>query len=284
MGAANGGQIVLSAVTAALVDGMPEFEFHDLGLVQLKGVVEPVHVVGVAGDGHDWIDTPLLTAQVSHGNLPRLQTEMVGDLADLQRRIANLARARVVTLTGSGGVGKTRAAIEIGWLVVDEFIDGVWLVELAPIADAELVLTGIAAVLGVRPQPGMTVAESIVDWCYGRRMLLVLDNCEHVLDPVAEITTVYSRRVPGGGRCWCSREPLGVDGEIVVRIASLEEIYGIELFVMRAMATDSRSYPPTWTARRSLRSVDAWTVFRWRSNSPPLDPIPDPRCIVGTSR
>ena len=244
MGAANGGQIVLSALTAGLVDGISEFELHDLGLVQLKGVVEPVHVVGVAGTGHDWINTPLLTAQVSRCNLPRLQTEMVGNVVDLQRRVANLARARVVTLTGPGGVGKTRAAIEIGWLVVDEFIDGVWLVELGPIGDVGLVFTGIAAALGVHPQPGMTVVDSIVDWCYGRRMLLVLDNCEHVLDPVAEIVAAVVTRSSTVTIVATSREPLGVDGEIVVRIPSLEEIYGIELFVLRAMAADS-SFEPT---------------------------------------
>ena len=201
-----------------------------------------------------WIDTPLLTTQVSRGNLPRLQTEMVGDLADLQRRVANLARARVVTLTGSGGVGKTRAAIEIGWLVVDEFIDGVWLVELGPIADADLVHTGIAAVLGVRPQPGMTVVESIVDWCYGRRMLLVLDNCEHVLDPVAEITTAIAAGCPTVTIVATSREPLGVAGEIVVRIPSLEEIYGIELFVLRAAAADS-SFEPTDADREMIAEI-----------------------------
>ena len=254
MAAANGGQIVLSALTAGLVSGVSEFEFHDLGLVQLKGVVEPVHVVGVAGDGHAWIDTPLLTTQVSRGNLPRLQTEMVGDLADLQRRVANLARARVVTLTGSGGVGKTRAAIEIGWLVVDEFVDGVWLVELGPIADGDLVLTGIASVLGVRPQPGMTVVDSIVDWCYGRRMLLVLDNCEHVLDPVAEITAAIVAGCPTVTIVATSREPLGVDGEIVVRIPSLEETYGIELFVMRATAADS-SFEPTDADREVIAVI-----------------------------
>ena len=254
MAAANGGQIVLSALTAGLVEGISELEFHDLGLVQLKGVVEPVHVVGVAGDGHAWIDTPLLTTQVSRGNLPRLQTEMVGDLADLQRRVANLARARVVTLTGSGGVGKTRAAIEIGWLVVDEFVDGVWLVELGPIADADLVHTGIAAVLGVRPQPGMTVVESIVDWCYGRRMLLVLDNCEHVLDPVAEITAAIAAACPTVTIVATSREPLGVDGEIVVRVPSLEEVYGIELFVLRAMAADS-SFEPTDADREVIAEI-----------------------------
>ena len=201
-----------------------------------------------------WIDTPLLTTQVSRGNLPRLQTEMVGDLADLQRRVANLARARVVTLTGSGGVGKTRAAIEIGWLVVDEFVDGVWLVELGPIADADLVHTGIAAVLGVHPQPGMTVVESIVDWCYGRRMLLVLDNCEHVLDPVAEITAAIAAGCPTVTIVATSREPLGVDGEIVVRIPSLEEIYGIELFVLRATAADS-SFEPTDADREVIAVI-----------------------------
>ncbi len=254
MAAANGGQIVLSALTAGLVSGVSEFEFHDLGLVLLKGVVEPVHVVGVAGDGHAWFDRPLLTAQVSRGNLPRLPDEMVGDLADLQRRIANLARARVVTLTGSGGVGKTRAAIEIGWLVVDEFVDGVWLVELGPIADSDLVVTGIASVLGVHPQAGMTVVDSIVDWCYGRRMLLVLDNCEHVLDPVAGLTAAIVAGCPTVTIVATSREPLGVDGEIVVRIPSLEESFGCELFVLRATAADS-SFEPSDADREVIAVI-----------------------------
>ncbi len=243
MGAANGGQVVLSALTAGLVDGVSDFKLYDLGPVQLKGVIEPVSVVGVAGEGHEWIDTPLLTTEISRGNLPRPQTEMVGDLADLQRRVANLAQARVVTLTGSGGVGKTRASIEIGWLVIDEFVDGVWLVELAPIADPELALTGIASTLGVLPQPGMTLVESIVDWCYGRRMLLILDNCEHVLDPVVQLVRAIVAACPTVTIIATSREPLGVDGEIVVRIASLDERYGVELFVNRAVSADSSFHP-----------------------------------------
>ncbi len=254
MGAANGGQVVLSALTAGLVDRVSDFELHELGSVQLKGVIEPVDVVGVAGVGHEWIDAPLRTTEISRGNLPRPQTEMVGDLADLQRRVDNLAQTRVVTLTGSGGVGKTRAATEIGWLVVDEFVDGVWLVELAPVADPDLALTAIATTLGVLPQPGVTLVDSIVDWCYGRRMLLILDNCEHVLDPIVELV----RAVVAGSQTVTiiatSREPLGLDGEIVVRIASLDERYGAELFVNRATAADS-SFQPTDADRESIASI-----------------------------
>lgn len=76
-----------------------------------------------------------------------------------------------MTLTGSGGVGKTRAAVEIGWLVVDEFVDGIWLVELAPLADPDVVLAALASTSSIQPKPGMTMVESIVDWCLARRML-----------------------------------------------------------------------------------------------------------------
>ena len=254
MAAANGGQIVSSALTVGVLGDSNEFKFFDLGDVTLKGVVEPVQVFGVAGGGHEWVDTPLLTTQASAGNLPRLQTDFVGDLADLQRRVANLANARVVTLTGSGGVGKTRAAVEIGWLVVDEFVDGVWLTELAPVNDADLVVSAIASTLGAQSSPGMTLSDAIVDWCVGRRMLLIIDNCEHVIDAVVDLV---QRIVAGGPTVTIiatSREPLGVAGEIVVRIPSLEQTFGVELFTMRAAAADS-SFQPTPDDLGAIESV-----------------------------
>jgi predicted ATPase/class 3 adenylate cyclase len=243
MGAANGGQVVVSDLTAGLVQRMADVKVVDLGSVELKGVVEPVHVYGVAGGGHEWIDTPLLTSQVGPGNLPRLQTESVRDVADLQRRVANLAQASIVTLTGSGGVGKTRAAIEIGWLVVDEFVDGVWLVELAPVADPDLAATTIASTLGARMQPGTMIIDSIVDWCFGRRMLLIIDNCEHVLDPVSDVVRAIVAACPTVTMIATSREPLGVPGETVVRIASLDERDATELFVLRARSADAAFEP-----------------------------------------
>ena len=244
MGAANGGQVLVSDLTAGLVEQVADVKLVDLGSIELKGVIEPAHVYGVAGDGHEWLDIPLLTGQVTRGNLPRLQTESVGDLADLQRRVANLAQASVVTLTGSGGVGKTRAAIEIGWLVVDEFVDGVWLVELAPVADPDLAVTTIATALGVHLQPGSTMIESIVDWCLGRRMLLIVDNCEHVLDPVIDVVEAIVAGCPTVTIIATSREPLGVAGETVARIASLDERYATELFVLRAKSADA-GFEPT---------------------------------------
>ena len=243
MGAANGGQVIVSDLTAGLVERMTDVKVVDLGSVELKGVVEPVHVYGVAGEGHEWIDVPLLTGQIGRGNLPRLQTESVRDVVELQRRVANLAQASVVTLTGSGGVGKTRAAIEIGWLVVDEFVDGVWVVELAPVADADLAVTAIASTLGVRLQSGTTVIDSIVEWCSGRRMLLIIDNCEHVLDPVSDVVRAIVAACPTVTMIATSREPLGVPGETVVRVASLDERDATELFVLRARSADAAFEP-----------------------------------------
>ncbi len=243
MGAAHGGQVVISALTAGIVADQSDIDLVDLGLSQLKGLVDPVHVYGVSAEGHQWIDKPLVSSLASTGNLPRLQTETIGDLPDLQRRVAGLADARVTTLTGSGGVGKTRAAIEIGWLVVDEFVDGVWMIELAPLADPDAVISSIASTLSVHRQPGATLVESIVDWCLGRRMLLIVDNCEHVLSPVIELVSAIVSGCPTVTVIATSREPLGVAGERVVRIPSLNDDHAHELFVVRACAADSAFVP-----------------------------------------
>ena len=243
MGAANGGQVVVSALTAGLLDPSVGVELVDLGSTRLKGVIEPVAVFGVSAPGLEWLDQPLISAQTNPGNLPRPHTELVGDLADLQRRVSNLSDNRLVTLTGSGGVGKTRAAIEIGWLVIDEFVDGVWFVELASIADPDAVDAAIAATLGARPQPGMSLTESIIDWCLGRRMLLIVDNCEHVLRPVLDLVAAIAAACPMVTTLATSREPLGVPGERVVRIPSLAPVFGEELFMVRAAAADSTFAP-----------------------------------------
>jgi predicted ATPase len=239
MAAANGGQLVASAVTVAVIGEAMGVKLFDLGEVVLKGVVEPVQVFGVAGAGHEWVDVPLLTGQASRGNLPRLQTDFVGDLAELHRRVANLAHARLVTLTGSGGVGKTRAAMEVGWLVVDEFVDGVWWAELAPVVDGDLVVSAVATMLGAYSSLDMTLSEAVVDWCVGRRMLLILDNCEHVVDAVVDLVQGIVAECPTVTVIATSREPLGVAGEVVVRIPSLEQTFGVELFTMRAAAVDT---------------------------------------------
>jgi len=239
MGSAHGGQLVVSALTGQLVDRVDDVTLVDLGRVALKGVVDPVHVLGVSANGLNWLDRPLVSTQQTAGNLPRLQTDLVGDLAGLHQRVAELPKAGLVTLTGSGGVGKTRAAIEIGWLVVEEFADGVWLAELAPVTSPEEVIPAVASTMSVQAQPDMTLVESIVEWCNGRRMLLILDNCEHVLDPALDLVSAIVSSCPTVTILATSREPLGVSGEQVVRVPSLDADQSIELFCIRASAADN---------------------------------------------
>ena len=129
---------------------------------------EPVEVVVVRAADVDLEITPP-AADEQEGNLPRPVTEFVGDLADLWRRVGRLSEWRLVTLTGSGGVGKTRTAIEIGWLSSDVFPGGVWFVELAPLGVGDAVPAAVAASLGVQLQPGSTMTESIVGWLRARQ-------------------------------------------------------------------------------------------------------------------
>lgn len=238
MAAAHGGQVVLSDTTTSVLAPMVGVALVDLGEYRLKGVADPMHVFGVDAAGLGWPDRPLATDQSVPGNLPRPATEFVGRIDALRHRAAELPQRRLVTLTGPGGVGKTRAAVEVGWLSLDAFAGGAWLVELAPIADEEVVIAAIAAALSVQPQPGATMLESVVEWLRGRKLLLILDNCEHVLSPVVQLVTAVVVGCPTVTILATSREPLGVTGERVVPIASLGIDDAVELFRERAAAAD----------------------------------------------
>ncbi|MDC3402529.1 hypothetical protein OAX95_01185, partial [bacterium] len=121
-------------------------------------------------------------------------------------------------------------------------------------ADPEAVDAAIAATLGARPQPGMSLTESIIDWCLGRRMLLIVDNCEHVLQPVLDLVTAIAASCPTVTVLATSREPLGVPGEQVVRIPSLAPVFGEELFVVRAAAADS-TFAPSPAEEEAITSI-----------------------------
>ena len=131
--AAHGGQIVVSRTTADMLWPVTGLQLVDLGQHRLRGITAPIQVFGVQADGVPWLDRPLKTAPAVLGNLPIQANEWFGPVDELHRRVANLPHRRLVTLTGTGGVGKTRLAIEAASLVGDEFADGVWMVELAPI-------------------------------------------------------------------------------------------------------------------------------------------------------
>ena len=160
-----------------------------------------------------------------------------------------LARHRLVTVTGPGGSGKTRVAIEVARGVAPRFEDGVWLVELAQVEDPGLVPTAVAVVLGVREQPGLSLAESLAAVMGGRHVLLVLDNCEHVIDAAAGLCDRLLRAGDDLRVLATSREPLGVAGEARFPLpplpvpagetaAGLAECESVALFAERAGQAD----------------------------------------------
>src|ERR671915_913197 len=147
-------------------------------------------------------------------NLPSEVSSFVGrekELAEVKRLLEN---TRLLTLTGSGGCGKTRLALAAAGELVQGFGDGVWLVELAPLADPSLVPQAVASTLGVREQPGRPLTEPLSDYLRTRKLLLVLDNCEHLVEACAELAAVLLRSCPELRILATSRESLGIVGEV----------------------------------------------------------------------
>src|SRR5262249_34977329 len=152
-------------------------------------------------------------------NLPRLLTSFVGrerEIADVKRQ---LGRARLLTLTGPGGTGKTRLSLQVATDLLADFPDGVWLVELAPIADPALAPQALAMVLGVREETGRALIATLADHLRSRRALLLFDNCEHLIDACARLVDDLLRACSEVRIVASSREPLGLTGEVVHRAA-----------------------------------------------------------------
>ncbi len=241
MAAANGGQVVLSSATAGVLGRAPGIGLVDLGLHHLKGLADAVHLFGVSVSELPWVDRPLSTVNGMTGNLPRPLNDFVGRLDDVERIAVELTQQSLLTLIGPGGVGKTRLATEIGWTVHEEFPDGVWMVELATLSDDTAVVAAVESTLGVHRQPGREPLDSLVEWLRGRRLLLILDNCEHLTAAARRIAMVAMSRCPTVSILATSREPLGIQGERVHAVQPLRaESDGVELFCSRATAADSR--------------------------------------------
>ncbi len=191
-------------------------------------------------------------AEVETNNLPVVRTAFIGREHDVAEVRALLSDHGVVTLVGSGGVGKTRLAVQVGTELLDRFADGVWLVDLAPIADPELVSSVVAQTLGISQQEGCRVDESIPPWLKRKQLLLIFDNCEHVLETIAPIAAAILRTAPNVRIVATSRQALEIGGEEVVRVPSLDvphaitdlsaakvmEFAAVALFVARATSVD----------------------------------------------
>jgi class 3 adenylate cyclase len=185
---AHGGQVLLSGVTAELVhESLPDgCGLQDLGQYYLKDLSAPERVWQLTHADLPSEFLPLESVEARSGHLPAQLTSFLGRELDLEEVTQLLRSFRLVTLTGSGGIGKTRLALEVARGVEVDFSDGVWLVELASLADASLVTQAVAGTVGVHEQPGQALIATLINSIGSRRVLLIIDNCEHLIDRCAE--------------------------------------------------------------------------------------------------
>ena len=242
MAVGHGGQILVADSTAVLVSGV---DLVDLGQRRLRDVPVPVGVFQVRAQGLRTEFPPLRTLDATPGNLRSAVTSFIGRESEVEEVQAALHEHRLVTLTGVGGVGKTRLATEVAASLAAEFPDGVWFFELAAVADPAAVPDAVAAVLGITQQPGKTVSESVAAALEGRVRLLVIDNCEHVLDAAADLVEGVLAQSATVKVLATSREGLGVGDEQVWPVPSLDLSGGIDsaavnLFVERAQSVAPR--------------------------------------------
>ncbi len=224
MAAAHGGQILLSNASAELVrGGLPaNASLRDLGEHRLKNLLSPEHIWQLLAP-HIPADFPPVTSLNSlPNNLPVQLTSFVGRQAEISQVRSLMGTHRLITLTGTGGTGKTRLALQVAAEVLDSYKDGVWLVELGPLSDPALVPNAVASVLGVREQPGRPLMATLLDWLRDRELLLLLDNCEHLILACAEFAEAVLRCSRGSCILASSREALCIEGEISYRVPSLE--------------------------------------------------------------
>ncbi len=181
---------------------------------------------------------------------PRREAGFVGRDAEIVEGQRCLASARLLTFTGPGGCGKTRLALRLADTIQGQYRDGVWLAELAPVSDPRLVPQAVATVLGVREQPGRPIVETLSETLHPRKLLLVLDNCEHVIEAAAQLATALLRSCPSLRILATSREALRIPGEISRLVPSLMESEAVRLFVDRA-----KSLVPTFELTASNTSA-----------------------------
>jgi len=238
MAAGHGGQILVAASTASVVSGVDLIDRGEHRLRDLSGV-EHLYQVHAAALRIGF--PPLRTLDAVPGNLPVQTTSFVGRGIAVKELAEQVRAHRLVTLTGVGGVAKPRLAVQVAAELVPEFPDGVWFVELAPVGDPVAVPDVVATALGVTPQAGLTMTESVTQVLSGRRLLVVLDNCEHVLSAAGDLVQTILTRTPMVTVLATSREGLGLPAEQLWPVPSLDIAGGpssaaVELFLERAQA------------------------------------------------
>ena len=221
--AGHGGQVLVSgAMAAVLGDQLPEgLALRELGEFRLKDFDAPAHLSQLVGPGLRDDFPALRSVGVELTNIPAQLTSFVGRERELAE-LAGLAEAhRLVTLIGVGGTGKTRLMVQLAAELLGRRRDGVWLVELAPIASPDLIVGEVAGALGVSGEPGREVLDTLIDFLRSKSLVLLLDNCEHVIGGAADLVDRLLPSCPSLTVLASSREALGVGSETVFQVPSL---------------------------------------------------------------
>jgi predicted ATPase len=264
---AHGSQVVLTRATTDVVrDQLPAgVGLRELGIHRLKDLGRPEEVfqLEIADLNAEFPPLSSLDHPEFQHNLPEQVSSFVGRENEMGKLCQLLADARIVTLTGPGGVGKTRLALQVAVELLDGSGQGVWFVDLAPIEDPAFVAATVANVLRVREERGRSVIEALVDALRDRELLVVLDNCEHVIEATAALAEELVQRCGHVSLLATSREPLGIAGENVYRVPSLslpaageDELERfVESEAVRLFAVRTAQHRPEFSLDRSNAST-----------------------------
>jgi predicted ATPase/class 3 adenylate cyclase len=223
MGLAYGGQVLVSEVTTSLVrHALPsQASLASLGMHRLKGLAAPEEIFQLFHPDLR-VEFPALQSLAAYQhNLPIQLTSFIGRQAELTQITRLLSQTRLLTLLGPGGTGKTRLALQAAAEVLDHFPDGVWLIELAPVSDPQLVPDRVAAALNLQEQPGRPLLTTLTSFMRNRQLLLLLDNVEHLVRACAELSEHLLQHCPSIKILVTGRESLMIEGETTLQIPSL---------------------------------------------------------------
>jgi len=229
--AAHGGQVLVSDATESLVRDVlaPGLTLRDLGEHRFKDLVRPQRIYQLLIEGLPESFPPLRSLDSTPNNLPTQTTTFIGRERELASAIERLHATRLLTLTGPGGSGKTRLALHLAADLLELYADGVWLVELAPVTDPASVGPAIAAAAHISDRPGRPILDTISESLRTRQVLLVLDNCEHLIAACADLADALLRSCPRLTIVATSREGLNVPGEALMPVPSLRMPHGDKL-------------------------------------------------------
>lgn len=252
MSIAHGGQILLTEEVYENIKDNSDLKisFRDLGKRKLKDIILPEHVYQILSDDLPSEFPPLKSQDARQNNLPSSVSEFIGRKKEIQEIKALFSKTRLITLTGAGGTGKTRISIQIAMEMIDEFDNGVWLIELSPVTDPELIVKEISTTLNLKEDPGLDYLVALKEFLKEKSILLIIDNCEHLLLNCAQIAEALLSNCPKLKILSTSREPFNINGENIYRIPplsmpenlknesfdSLAEYESVKLFLDRAQS------------------------------------------------